>query len=257
MRKPQFAARLAVALVLATCVPRASVATVEADWFPLRGGARWIYETHRDLTLRPESATLKRLLYAGRSTWRAEPAPDRAPNGFLIRQTSVQTPLSGGGIKTTEVEWSLYSFGSELRLHATGEISEGATPADVVYEPPLRILPTTTAGESWDAGTFRQAGQRAELRGKVIGIEDLDGKPSWPGCLKVQFKGTVSGSVMVSDVQTKIESGKYERLVWFARGVGIVRDMTTQTSRVKLPDGRRAEIEQVSSARLVDPSTAQ
>lgn len=254
-RKPQLAVSRAIALLAvltATAVPRASFATAEADWFPLHAGARWIYETHRDLTLRPEKATLKRLLYVGRSTWIAEPAPDRFGSGLLIRQTSVQAPLEGAGIKTTETDWEVYSFGSELLLRASGGTSEGVKRPEVIYTPPLRLLPTTTTGDTWNAGTFRQGDQSADLHGQVIGTKDLGGEPSWSGCLEVQFKGDISGTLMVSDVQTQIESGHYERLVYFARGVGIVRDVTTVTSLVKLPDGRRAEIVQVSSERLVE-----
>ena len=53
-------------------------------------------------------------------------------------------------------------------------------------------------------------------------------------------------------MRAEIESGRYERVIWFARDVGIVRDETTVTSKLLLPDGRRAKIEQVSTERLVE-----
>ncbi len=44
----------------------------------------------------------------------------------------------------------------------------------------------------------------------------------------------------------------HDRTVWFARGVGIVRDTTTVTSELKLPDGPRAKSLRVSTERLVE-----
>jgi hypothetical protein len=255
LRRPRRALRRAVevlAVLAAVAVPHASRAAVEADWFPLRAGAQWVYDTHRDLTLRPEKVALSRFFYAGRSTWIAEPATARAANGFRIRQTTVQAPLGEGGIKTTELEWGVYSFGSELLLHASGGTSEGTNRPEILYDPPLRILPTASVGETWDAGTYREGDRRADLRGKVVGVEDLDGAPAWSGCLKIQLAGAISGALAVSNVDTQIESGRYERLVWFAKGVGIVRQVTTVTAQVKLPDGRRAEIVQVATDRLVE-----
>ena len=258
-RNPQATLRRALALLgvlLATSVARPSSGAADAEWFPMRAGSQWFYENHRDLTLSPEGSLQSRLLYTGRSTAIAEPAPKRVPNGFLIRQTTVQMPSEGGGIQTREVEWSLYTFGSELRLHASGATRDGKTQPELVYEPPLRILPTTTAGETWDAGTFRQGERSAKLRGKIIGTEDLDGTPAWSGCLAVQLEGEIAGSMTLSDVRATIESGHYERLLWFARGVGIVRDVTTVSAKVKLPDERHAEILQVSTERLVEHRSA-
>jgi hypothetical protein len=244
---------LAIAVVVAAAsLAQRARAAADAEWFPLNAGAQWIFDVHRDLTLSPEKAALNRLFYNGRATWIAEPAPDRGAGAYLIRQTTVQNALAQQPQREATVEFSVYSFAGELRMLMSGAVGAGGTASENVYKPPLRILPTTTVGESWDAGTFRQGDQRALLRGKVIGIEDLDGEPAWKGCLKVQLQGEITGSTEITDVRAEIVTAHYDRTVWFARGVGIVRDTTTVTSELKLPDGRHAKSLQVSTERLVE-----
>ena len=86
----------------------------------------------------------------------------------------------------------------------------------------------------------------------MVGIEDVSGTPHWPGCLKIQLKGRISGTVSGSKGATEIESGDVERLLWFARGVGIVRETTTVAMDLQLPDESHAHTIQVHSLRLLE-----
>ena len=175
----------AIAFVIgANLVAPHARAAVDAAWFPLVGGAEWSYDVHRDLTLEPERTALSRMFYTGRASWVAEPARGHGPTAFVVQQTTVEVPAEGSrGGKLAVVESTVYSFASELRVLARTETTEGGVPSETAFKPPLRILPTTTVGESWDAGTFRQGEQQAALRGKVLGIEDLKGEPGYSGCL--------------------------------------------------------------------------
>jgi hypothetical protein len=247
------ALRALFVLVLLGTAPavRASDATVDPDWFPLRAGSEWVYEVHRDQTYRPDDAGLSRLFHAGRNIRTASAASDRTPGGFVVREIMKLVPVDLGE-RETLLAWMLLSFQGELRMHATGETGVDGTEDEVVYDKPLRILPTTTAGASWNAGVFRSGGLSAPIRGEVIGIEDLEGSPRWSGALKVRLHGSISGKAANSNEPTEVESGEFERLIWFAKGVGIVREVTTMELELKLPDDRRAHTIQVLTLRLLE-----
>lgn len=229
----------------------AVAAEVDPAWFPLRAGSTWHYDTHRDRTFSPKGAAMNRGLHGGRTSLVAEPAPERGPGAFVVRETSVLQPSEGMAEKERSTAWTVYSFGKELRMHASSETRGDGSEGEVVYDPPLRILPTTTVGETWNAGTLRNGAQRSKVQGRVVGIEDLEGEPRWTGCLKVRLAGDISGTVGVADPPAEIASGSYERLLWFVRGVGIVRDVTTVTLDMRLPEDRVSTID-VLTLRLVE-----
>jgi len=250
-RSPRRRAALLAALLLAA--PAASRAA-EADWFPLRGDVQRVYEVHRDHTYHPEDAKIDRVFHAGRMTETIVAAPERAPGGFLVRDVLNLAPVAGAGSPETFAEWTVLSFQNELRIHASGATDERGQGSEAVYAPPLRFLPTTAVGDSWKVGTYRSGDRQAELRGTVLGIEDVAGKPAWSKCLKVRLDGALTGRVPVYDGFAEIEAGTFERLLWLARGTGIVRAVTTIEAKLRLPDGKRADTVQVLTVRLVDSS---
>lgn len=243
--------RVLLGLVVAVCLvgaPARANDDLDPAWFPLPAGAEWVYEAHRDQTFAPERAPLNRTLHVGRAVRAAEPDTRFAPNGFVVRETLTLRPVEGRSAETeTVTDWAVYSFAKELRLHATGDPGGG----EIVYETPLRILPTTTPGASWNAGTLRVGAQRAKIRGEVIGIEDLPGEPGWKGVLAIRLAGPISGTFPGSEPPAEIESGTFERRLWFARDVGIVRDVTTLSMRLELPD-RHVRTDQVLTLRLLE-----
>ena len=217
-----------------------------------------MYEVHRDQTYHPDDASISRVFHAGRAVRVASPAAERVKDGFLVRETTELWPSTVDiGAKETRSEWTLFSFGRELSIHATGESRDGGKMVEIVHEHPLRILPDATAGAKWSAGTFRTGGLRAQLRGEVVGVSDLSGTPAWPGALQVRLEGTLSGTVDSAQGPAEIESGKIERVLWFARGVGLVREVTTTTAELKLPEDHRAQLLQVVSFRLLEHSGTQ
>jgi hypothetical protein len=243
--------------VVSCSASAAAASRVDPEWFPLRARSEWVYETHRDQTYEPEAARIDRTFHMGRSVLRAEAAPERPAGQVLVRETTRLQPIEGRGRRESFSAWTVYSFDGALRVHASSEIRADDTLGEVVYDPPLRLLAATEVGEAWDAGTFRHGGQSAKVRGEVVGIEDLEGKPSWTGCLKVRLAGNVAGAVAQTSQQGEIESGEYERLLWFARGVGIVRDVTTLKLVMRGPEGRRVRLFEVLSLRLLEHRLAQ
>jgi hypothetical protein len=245
--------RSALPLCMLLCLSAAAHAadSVDPDWLPLRAGAQWIYELHRDQTYQPDNASSKRIFHVGRATGTAEPAPKRA-GAVLVRERSELQPVEGSVVPEVLAQWNVYSFGSELLVHASGETREDGSESESVYEPPLRLLPTTKVGATWSAGTFRTGDQTMEMRGEVLGLEDVPGTPGWSQCLKVRYRGNVVGSATAEKDRAEIESARFERVVWYARGVGIVRDVTTTESDLKLPDGHTTHSSQILTQRLLE-----
>jgi len=237
---------IAAAAFLAGGSARASDG-VDPAWFPLRAGAEWVYEAHRDQTFAPDKAPINRALHVGRAVRTVDPDARFAPNGFRVREALTLRPVEGRADAETVTDWTVYSLGSELLVHATGDLSG----QEIVYKKPLRLLPTTTPGQSWNAGTFRLGAQSAKVRGEVLGVEDLPGETRWKGLLAIRLAGEVSGSFPGSEPPAEIESGTFERRLWLARDVGIVREVTTLTMRLKLPD-RHVRTDQVTTLRLLE-----
>jgi hypothetical protein len=251
LRRTLRLALCALALAAATPAPHAR-ADVDPAWFPLRAGATWIYSAHRDRTLEPAGNPLMRGLHVGRTEIAAEPAPERGPGAFLLRETTVLQPAEGVGEKERSTAWAVYALGRELRMLAASESQADGAEGEAVYDPPLRILAGTTVGEKWKAGTLRNGGQRTEVTGEVLGVEDLSGEPGWKGALKVRLAGDVTGTAGAADPPAEIAKGRYERLLWFVRDVGVVRDVTTLTLDMRLPNDHTVATVDVLTLRLLE-----
>ncbi len=247
-------ATLAWAAVFA--VARASIAAspVEPDWLPLHAGNQWVYEVHRDHTYRPDDGDIDRVFHAGRSVHVAEPVGDGKSGAFQIRDTTSLRPTQAGGKPETAITTFVFSFDGGLRmLGSTGTRPDGAI-NESSYQPPLRMLTTTTIGESWKVGNYRDGDLKIDLQGEVVGAEKLD--PPCSNCLKVRYRGPVTGSIPIYRGSATIESGRFERVVWMQRGVGIVREMATVESDLRLPEGAHAKILMETTMRLVEHRVA-
>lgn len=250
-----FALLLGFALA-APALARAAEPGSPADWFPLGSRGKRVYEVHRDHTYRPEDAKIDRVFHAGRMTETVEPAPGPPAGAFRVRNAIRLDPVSGGGSPEALAQWTVLSAENEVRIHASGETDERGRSTDASYAPPLRLLPTTEVGASWKVGTYRSGDRRAELRGTVLGFEDVPGEPAWPACLKVRLEGKLGGSVPVHQGLAEIEEARFERTLWLARGIGIVREVAKIDAALRLPDGKRADTAQVLTLRLVDAPAA-
>jgi hypothetical protein len=244
--------RLAIAVCLAAASPTAAADGVDPGWFPLRAGAEWVYDVHRDQSYLPSDRSASRYFHKGRAVRVAVDAAERVPGGFEVRETLTLHPVAEGATSESLAARRLFSFRGELRMHASLETLADGSSDEVAYEKPLRLLPTDRAGETWNAGAFRFGAQSAALRGTAVGIADLPGTPAWPDCLEVRLEGTITGRSTDPSDRGEIESGTYERRIWFSRGVGIVREVTTTSLELLLSDGRRARATQVLTLRLLE-----
>ena len=106
-------------------------------------------------------------------------------------------------------------------------------------------------GQRWDAGLLRDDGMRAELRGEILGADDLtiDGR-LYPGCLHLRLVGTPRGSREVEGRRVKIEAGRFEQEFWMARGQGLVKAVVRTELDLVGDDGARLKSSGVWSSFL-------
>ena len=247
-------AALAWVVVFAIAQVSPAASAVEPDWLPLHAGNQWVYEVHRDHTYRPDDNDIDRVFHAGRSVQLAEPADESASGAFKIVDTTSLRPTQGGGKPEAATTTRVLSFDGGLRMLSSAATRADGTSNEAVFRPPLRMLATTTIGESWKVGTYREGDLTIDLQGEVVGAEKLD--PPCPNCLKVRYRGPVSGSVPIYQGSAAIESGRFERVVWMQRGVGIVREVATVESDLRLPEGAHAKILMETTLRLVEHRVA-
>ncbi len=247
--------RSTLAWVVVFAIARASLAAspVESDWLPLSAGNQWVYEVHRDHTYHPADASIDRVFHSGGSVQVAESSGSDGA-AFRIRDTTSLRPQARNGKPETLISARVLSFDDGIRLLASSSTRPDGTQNEATYRPALRMLPTTTMGETWKVGMYRDGDLNVDLQGEIVAAAKDD--PPCAGCLKVRYRGPIAGSIPVFQGSAAIESGRFERVVWMQRGVGIVREVGTTEGELRLPDGAHAKILAVTTLRLVEHRVA-
>jgi hypothetical protein len=248
MTRARFVARLALMLMPALAAAAAPAGVQDGSYLPLGPGARWEYEVHRDHSYRPAVGPVDRTFRKGSLVREYVSARDGALHELLER--SVETPISAGGLPPSrELERQLWSTSAGVRLH--GIHPDGGV--EIRFASPLHMLPAAPEpGARWTVGRWRRNGVEALLEAEAIGYEDVvDGAERWEGCLEVRYTGQVSGTIPVAQGPATLREGRLERVVWWKRGVGPVREVTTYDAGLVLPDGSAARIHEVVTVRLV------
>lgn len=241
-----------VVAVLAIAQVAASAAAHAADdpFLPLGPGARWVFEIHRDHTFQPAVGTIDRTFRSGTAVLEHVRAFE-ADGGTVheLRERRDETSIGSGLPPSSEAATQHWAATSGLQLRAIQPLGG----ARVRFDPPLQMLPSQPViGSGWRVGTFRTAAITIPLEGEVLGWEDLtDDAIRYEKCLKVRYTGAVSGSIAVASGSAKIRNIRFERVVWWKPGVGLVREIVTTDGDIELPEGEGARVHEVTTLRLV------
>jgi hypothetical protein len=211
------------------------------EWYPLEKGNRWSYQLTRRRILTLPGGEARESRIEGRTV--EEVTRGLGNVAGTKRAFEVVTSTSGEDVATqlqesTTQKSVVSSKGGILTMH-TGEI-DGAPIR--VLRPMVSIPSAPRQGMKWDAGALIAEGLRFDLRGEVIGFEDVTTLAgSFSKCLKIRYTGTVSGSTTVEGMQIGLQGGTVDNLVWFAAGVGSVKTVTSFRTAMQLPNGMQAE----------------
>jgi hypothetical protein len=249
--KLRLVAVAALLVVLGPALGRAE----DSEWMPLRAGERWVYAVHSDHSYVPERGTIDRVFHTGTTVLTARAADSVVRGAFAVEEKSRLDPIQQGSVEET-LTARVLSSSNEVLMHASGSIAKPGDDPATRYQPPLRLLTTVGPGESWRVGNFRQDQTEIEMRGEVIGIGALKDEPGCDACLEVRYRGPISGKIPIYGGDAEILSGSLERVVWYRRGVGAIRDVANVASELKLPDGKLAKTAHTLTMRLVEHTLA-
>jgi hypothetical protein len=246
---------LALAVPIAAAFGSGASADVASEWMPLRPGQRSAYEVHRDHSYIPAQGSIDRVFHKGGAVQTMRSADGVAPGAVTVEERTQLEPVQAGTPESV-LEVRVLSAVDGISLLASGTIANEGDAAPTRYQPPLRLLPTTRPGESWNVGTVRDRETSIELRGRVVGVGELTDDPGCESCLEVRYDGPIAGRIPVYGGEAEILSGRIERRVWHRRGVGIVREVVTIETELKLPDAKRARVASFTTLRLVEQTLA-
>lgn len=235
---PALAAALLLLGVAAEASPRIGSG---GGWYPLEKGNRWSYQMTRTRTVTLPGGQAQESRIEGQTV--EEVTRSLGSVAGAKRAFEVVTSTSAADVATqleesTTQKSVVSSLGGSLTMH-TGEIN--GAPIRVL-RPVVSIPSAPRPGMKWDAGALIADGLRFDLRGEVIGFENVKTRAgSFSNCLKVRYAGTVSGSTNMEGMQFDLQEGSIETVEWFAAGVGSVKTAMSFRFAMQLPNGLQVE----------------
>ncbi len=205
------------------------------------GPYRWSYQLTRTRTLTLPDGQAQESRIEGRTVeevTRSLGSVAGAKRAFEVITSTSASDVATQLPESTTQKSVVSSQDGSLTMH-TGEI-DGAPIR--VLRPLVSIPSAPRPGMKWDAGALIADGLRFELRGEVIGLENVTTRAgSFSNCLKIRYTGTVSGSTTMEGVQFELRGGSIETLEWFAAGVGAVKTAMSFRFTMQLPNGLQVE----------------
>jgi hypothetical protein len=124
---------------------------------------------------------------------------------------------------------------------------------------PVTLFPAEPRpGLEYDAGRLLTRGIEVDMRGEVVGLEDVTTPAGrFRRCLVLRLTGAITGAVEPgSGVRVVIESGTVDTREWYCDGVGLVKTRIQMESQMRLPDGSLAHAQDSSERLLQDYDVA-
>jgi len=222
---------LASAFALLFC----GAAAAHDTWISLRVGNEWVYGVTRRMENLLPDGRHPRSRQEGVLDARVTAASPLGPGIFVVeeqrRWPGTQASASAGRSKPGPEDIRvLTSARSGAFLEHAVDYGQGLER----YATPLITIPATLhAGMHWAVGTLEQSGLRIEVAGTLLGLQDAKTPAGvFPRCLKIRYEGPVAGAWVKGAQTLPVQSGRYESIRWYARGVGEVLAEETLETRV-------------------------
>jgi len=89
--------------------------------------------------------------------------------------------------------------------------------------PLIQVPAQIKGGLTWDVGDFALDGLQVAMSGEVLGLQNArTPAQTFERCLKVRYRGKVSGLVDLAHGRLPVRAGTFEVTQWFAPDVGLV-----------------------------------
>lgn len=233
---PRAAGLAAAVLVAAQAAPAARLA-VPHDWIPLSEGNRWSYRVSKERVFHMPDGASRSVSFSGADVEEVTRSLGRfagARAAFEVRFRSRHTDPAGE--EETRTETMVVSASTGPVVMHTGTVDGRAVQ---ILRPITLLPPAPTPGMEWDGGRMVTDGMSMDVRGRVVGFEDLRTPAGeFTRCLKVHSVASLGGSVEVAPgTRLPLNGARYESTEWYAAGVGMVREDSFFAMTMILPDG--------------------
>jgi len=214
------------------------------EYLPLAEGREWSYQiTKIRKYVTPERAMTQRLI--GTSDERCEKSQGvlnlNVPV-FLLLQKVNETNETTGRTSASTIRSYLSSEPDQVLLHAQN-IEGAPLPAELEkFVPPVAVLklPIPGPGEAYPS-IMKSQGFTLDSRPYESAVESVETPAgNFKDCLRIKSRGPLSGKLPGPQPLT-VSDGSLEETSWFAKGVGVVKQIQVLRMTIELPNGQKME----------------
>ena len=255
--------RVQILLILATLAAPLLVSAGEVEeYFPIRVGASWTYHISKErATTVGEKIVGERI--TGQSVERIVKPSDEISYGapvYMLSQHLTEENHMTGRKSDVSIESHVSAEPHQVLLH--GHLIRGASRIESNlsrFEPVAMLkLPIPAPGEPFPS-VMRSHGMTVDSRPYERAEETLKTPVGEFRCLRISSRGPVTGELPGKPTVT-ITTGSVEATSWFARGVGLVRQVEVLSVNFELPNGVKTKseerkIKELSAFIMPDPSS--
>jgi hypothetical protein len=240
--------RAQIPLILALlAAPLLVSATDVEEYFPIRVGASWTYHMSKErVTTVGDKIVEERI--TGKSVERVVKLSDEisygAPVYVLSQDVSEENHMTGRKpVVTIESHMSVQAH--QVLLHA--QLIRGASRIEselTRFEPPVAMLklPIPAPGEPFPS-VMRSHGLIVDSRPYERAEEALRTSVGELRCLRISSRGPVTGE-LPGMPPVRITNGSLEATSWFAKGIGLMKQVQVLNLNLELPNGVTTKTEE-------------
>jgi hypothetical protein len=225
------------------------------EFLPIRFGASWTYHILKErATTVAERVVEERI--TGQSVERVVKPSDDFSYGapvYILSQDITEENNTTGRKSVVSLESHISAEPHQVLLH--GQVIRGAPGKETKltrFEPPVALLrlPIPAPGEPFPS-VMRSHGMTVDSRPYEWAEERMKTPVGEFRCLRISSRGRVTGEVAATE-PVRITTGSVEETSWFARGVGLVKQVQVLSMNLELPNGVKSKSEERKVKELSD-----
>jgi hypothetical protein len=234
--------QIGLTLLLLTCPLKTGAGEVE-ELLPIRLGASWTYSVSKDRVTTIDGRVVEERITGQtveKVTRRSEDFSYRAPV-YVLAQEIAEENQNNGRKRAFTLESHLSVEPAQVLMH--GQFNRGAPGMEAKltrFEPPVAVLklPIPKPSEPFPS-IMRSQGVTIDSRPYERADETVKTPAGEFSCVRISSRGSVSGT-FPAPAPLRITTGSIEETSWFAKGVGIVKQVQVLTLSFELPNGLNA-----------------
>jgi hypothetical protein len=216
------------------------------EFLPIKVGASWTYHISKERTTTLAEKTVEERI-TGQSVEGIVKRSDEFTHGapvYVLSQQITQENHTTGQKSAVSIESHVSTEPDQVLLH--GQLIRDAPGIETKltrYEPPTALLklPVPAPGESFPS-VIQSHGMTFDVRPYEQADETLKTPIGEFRCLRISSRGPVTGKL--SGTGSVITTGSVELTTWFARGVGLVKQVQVLGINLELANGVKAKSEE-------------